>query len=258
MEQTRILIADDEAGIRFVLREMLLRDGHAVEEAVSGEDALSKLASNHYDIILADLKMPPGSGIDILRSLRAQNIDSSVIIMTAYSTIESAIEALRLGAFDYLFKPSKSEEIRQRVRDALLHRQQLKQKENMGQQIESLRSLLSDLDNTPASPLNTRRFLRSGDLIIDRYHRTATLRGNLLELTSAEFDIFVCLVEAAPNPVSPIEIVKKALGYEADEARAAETAKWYIHHLRRKIEMDEGKPRFIKTVRYRGYLWSGT
>jgi len=258
VEQARILIADDENGIRFVLREMLLRDGHLVEEAVNGDDAISKLAAIHYDIVLADLKMPPGSGLDILRSLRDQNKDSTVIIMTAYSTIESAIDALRLGAFDYLFKPFKSEEIRKRVQDALLHRRQLRQKESMDRQIESLRSLLTELNSTPNTPVNASRFLRSGSLIIDRYHRTATLLDNLLELTSAEFDVLVCLVEAAPNPVSPTEIVKKALGYEADEARAAESAKWYIHHLRRKIEVDEGKPRFITTVRYRGYLWSGT
>ncbi len=256
MEQARILIADDESGIRFVLCELLTRDGHAVDEAASGEDAVSKLAANDYDIVLADLKMPPGSGMDVLRNLRARNKDSLVIIMTAYSTIESAIEALRLGAFDYLFKPIKFDDIRQRVREALLHRQKRAQKENVEQQIESLRSLLNELDNAPA--LNAGRFLRSGDLIVDRNHRTATLRGGLLELTSAEFDVLVCLVEAAPNPVLPGEIVKKALGYEADETRASETAKWYIHHLRRKIETDDGKPRLIKTIRYRGYLWSGT
>lgn len=254
MHQARILIADDESGIRFVLREMLAREGHNVEEAASGEEAVAKLAADRYDIVLADLKMPPGSGLDVLRALRAQNRDSSVIIMTAYSTMESAIEALRLGAFDYLFKPVKFEEIRQRVREALVHRQKLAQKENMERQIESLRALLSEYT---APALDAQRFLRSSELIIDRHHRTATLRGALLELTSAEFDVLACLVEAAPNPVPPGEIVRKALGYEADETRAAETAKWYIHHLRRKIEMDAAKPRLIKTVRYRGYLWSG-
>ncbi|MEW5941004.1 MAG: response regulator transcription factor [Chloroflexota bacterium] len=255
MEPARILIADDEPGIRFVLREMLAREGHLVEEAASGEDAVSKLAADRYDIVLADLKMPPGSGLDVLRALRAQNRDANVIIMTAYSTMESAIEALRLGAFDYLFKPVKFDEIRQRVREALLHRQKLAQKENMERQIESLRALLSEY-NAPAP--DSQRFLRSSELIVDRHHRTATLRGDLLDLTSAEFEVLVCIMEAAPNPVAPGEIVRKALGYEADETRAAETAKWYIHHLRRKIETDVARPRLIKTVRYRGYLWSGT
>jgi DNA-binding response OmpR family regulator len=93
-------------------------------------------------------------------------------------------------------------------------------------------------------------------LRIDLNRRAATLRGHPLDLTTAEFNILLCLVQQAPREVSPHQLVNQALGYDADDAQAAEIVKYHIHQLRRKIEENPDQPLLIKTVRYRGYLWS--
>ncbi len=101
------------------------------------------------------------------------------------------------------------------------------------------------------------RFLRAGKLVVDKHHRTATFDGRLLELTTTEFNILVCLVESAPKPVSARQIINIALGYDLDDSEAGELAKWHIHQLRQKVEPDPATPVYIKTVRYQGYLWGG-
>ena len=103
---SRILIADDESSIRFVLREALEGTGNEVEEARDGEEARRRLASERFDLAFLDIRMPAGSGLDLLDELKARDPDGPlVIIMTAQNTFENAIEAMKRGAFDYLTKP---------------------------------------------------------------------------------------------------------------------------------------------------------
>jgi two-component system nitrogen regulation response regulator GlnG len=103
---SRILIADDESSIRFVLRETLEGAGHEVEEAGDGNEAQARLASEPFDIAFLDIRMPGVSGLDLLDENTGRGPDSPVvIIMTAQSTFENAVEAMKRGAFDYLTKP---------------------------------------------------------------------------------------------------------------------------------------------------------
>jgi len=202
--------------------------------------------------------MEPVGGLQVLQFARQQDPDVTAIILTAYSSVESAVKALRLGAFDYLFKPAHPADIRRRVQEALQFRRQTLQQRRLLNQIESLRQTLDSLSAEQqqiAPPSVAQRFIRSGQLVIDTHHRTATLNNNLLNLTTAEFEVLLCLVKAAPQPVSPRQLVQCALGYTVDKVEARDVIKWHIHHLRRKIE-PERRPRYIKTVRYKGYLWS--
>ncbi len=255
----RLLIIDNEASIRFTLERALRREGYALDMATSGEDALQKLARQSYDLLLLDLHLGGVDGLQVLDMARRQDEDVIVIILTGHSSLESAVEALRLGAFDYLFKPTLPDVIRQRVREGLQQRQQASQRRQIQVQIDLLRQTLHDLE---ASASVTRsgeadgRFLHSGPLTIDCHHRVATLNGRLLDLTTTEFDMLVCLVEASPQPLLPRQLLKCALGYEGGDVEARDTIKWHIHHLRRKIEPDPHQPRYIKTVRYKGYFWS--
>jgi two-component system nitrogen regulation response regulator GlnG len=104
-ERARVLVADDEASIRFVLRETLEAAGHEVIEAPSGEAALQALAGERVDIAFLDIRMPGPSGLELLDQLRATGSDVAVVIMTAQSTFENAVEAMKRGALDYLVKP---------------------------------------------------------------------------------------------------------------------------------------------------------
>ncbi|MEJ2749916.1 MAG: response regulator transcription factor [Anaerolineae bacterium] len=255
----RLLIIDNETNIRFTLERALRREGYDLDLAADGTEALRKLARQSYDLLLLDLHLGDVNGLEVLGAARRQDEDVIVIILTGHSSLESAVEALRLGAFDYLFKPTMPDVIRQRVREGLLQRQQVLQRRQIQVQIDLLRQTLHDLEaSTPAihSVDADGRFLHSGPLTIDRHHRVATLNGRLLDLTTTEFNILVCLVEASPQPLMPRQLLKYALGYESDDVEARDTIKWHIHHLRRKIEPDPHQPRYIKTIRYKGYFWS--
>jgi two-component system nitrogen regulation response regulator GlnG len=103
---TRILVADDEPSIRFVLREALESAGHEVVEAADGNAAREALAAQHFDLALLDIRMPGPSGLELLDGLRARGSEAPpVVIMTAQNTFENAVEAMKRGAFDYLTKP---------------------------------------------------------------------------------------------------------------------------------------------------------
>ncbi|MBU2511574.1 sigma-54 dependent transcriptional regulator [bacterium] len=105
MVSTKILIVDDELIMRESLGGWLERDGHEVSKAASGEEALVKMENTRFDIMLVDIKMEGMSGIDLLKQIKASNSDTAVIMITAYGSISTSIEAMKLGANDYLLKP---------------------------------------------------------------------------------------------------------------------------------------------------------
>ncbi len=256
-----MLIVDDEENIRFVLERALKREGCETDTATSGSEAIESLSARDYDLVLLDLHMEPVGGLKVLEHIRQTDPSIVVIILTAHSSVENAVEALRLGAFDYLLKPSTPEVVRQRVRDGLLHRKQEVQRDRLVSQIDSLRQTLDELDTDDqirASAEVKDRFIHSGNLLIDRHHRVANWEDKLLDLTTTEFDMLMALVDAAPDPLTPQQLVKQAMGYDSEEYEARNIAKWHIHQLRSKIEPDRKNPQYIITVRYKGYLWRGS
>ncbi len=107
----RLLVVDDEENMRHMLTALLSRLGYRVESAVDGVEALEKVGEKRYDLVLCDLKMPRMDGLGFLSSARAFLTHSLVIVMSAYGTIEMAVEAMKLGAYDYISKPFKTDEI---------------------------------------------------------------------------------------------------------------------------------------------------
>lgn len=118
----RILVADDEEGLRELLSDLLNEEGYTVETAENGTRVLQRLEGGEiYDLLLLDLKMPGVSGIDILERLRAANNDTPVIMITGYGTSSSAIRAMQMGAYDYLMKPFDNEEVLVTIRRLFEH-----------------------------------------------------------------------------------------------------------------------------------------
>ncbi|CAB1064946.1 Two-component system response regulator protein [Olavius sp. associated proteobacterium Delta 1] len=111
MSSTKILIVDDELIMRESLAGWLERDGHAVHTAPSGEDALEKLKETRFDILLVDIKMEGISGLDVLRHVKENDPDVAVVMITAYGSIPTAIEAMKDGAYDYMLKPFDPNEL---------------------------------------------------------------------------------------------------------------------------------------------------
>jgi two-component system response regulator AtoC len=110
-----ILVVDDEPAVRQILAAAVAKAGYSVDQAANAAEAASKLARGDVDVALCDIKMPDGNGIDLVRNSRASTIDTAFIMVTAFASMETAIEALRAGASDYIIKPVRNEEVLHRL-----------------------------------------------------------------------------------------------------------------------------------------------
>src|SRR5258706_7803676 len=128
-ESARILVVDDERVIREILAEFLSLEGFSVHTVEDGEKALTELRLHSYDLLITDLKMPRLSGLQLLEKIEAERLGVLTVLMTGFGTVETAIEAMKKGAYDYLLKPFKVEEVIHVVERAL-YRQRL-QAENI-------------------------------------------------------------------------------------------------------------------------------
>jgi two-component system response regulator FlrC len=123
---SRILIVDDEEGIREFLAEVLEDEGHEVDTAADGVEALAKLERTGYQLLLSDLKMPRMGGLELVRRVRAEQPELEIIVLTAHGSVDSAVEAMKMGVFDYLQKPLESPAELRLLVDRALERQRLR------------------------------------------------------------------------------------------------------------------------------------
>lgn len=121
--QADILIADDERSIRWVLKEALAADGHRVQEAKTGAEALAQLGNGNVDLAMLDIRMPEMNGLDVVTKAREQGCATTLIVMTAQTTMANAVEAMKRGAYDYVTKPFDLDVVRMLVQRALETRQ---------------------------------------------------------------------------------------------------------------------------------------
>jgi DNA-binding response OmpR family regulator len=269
MFPAKVLVVDDEPSVRFFLKEVLTRDGHQVVAAESGEAALAYAAAEEFQLALLDLKMEGLDGLEVMAALKRQHSDIAVIVLTAYASLETAVDALRKGAYDYLFKPCKTVEIRESVRTALLKQQRHLQRRELVAHLErSLVDSLADLrEKLDGSALPSAggpeeaaqeegRFTQHGDLIVDFMRHVITCRGHLLELSPTEFDVLAYLISEAPRVVPAEELAHEAQGYAEEVSDVSSTVRYHIYRLRRKIKETTGRSDVIHTVRGVGYTVS--
>lgn len=119
MNAGRILVVDDEDSTRFTLHDYFTSAGYEVEEASDGEAALKKFVPGKYDCVISDLFMPAINGMDLLKKIRCQDGDVSFLMVTGYPKIDSAIDAMKEGAYDYITKPFHMDDIQLKVERAL-------------------------------------------------------------------------------------------------------------------------------------------
>lgn len=113
-----VLIIDDEAAVRQILSSVVSRAGHSVDTAANVKEAASKLVRGDVDLALCDIRMPDGDGVELVRSMRSSGVDTQFIMVTAFASVETAVEALRAGASDYMVKPIRAEELTHRLAQA--------------------------------------------------------------------------------------------------------------------------------------------
>jgi DNA-binding response OmpR family regulator len=217
----RVLVAEDDEVLAKALAVGLRREGMAVDVALDGDDALAKLVSTRYDVVVLDRDLPGTHGDDVCRTLVADRSVSRVLMLTAASTLQDRVEGLGLGADDYLGKPFELDELIARIR-AVARR--------------------------PATPPAE---LAYGDLAVDPLRRVASRAGVRLSLTRKELAVLECLLAAKGKPVSAEELLEAVWDNETDPFTA--TVKTTVHRLRAKL----GEPPVIETVRESGYRIGG-
>ncbi|HLW79373.1 MAG TPA: response regulator, partial [Terriglobia bacterium] len=145
-----ILVVDDDLETRNLLRELLSEEGYKVTVSASGEDALEVGKQELFDVIISDMKLGPElSGLDVLRAYKSIQPESEVILITAFGSMESAIEAVKAGAFDYISKPFKLDEVLLQVGRALQNRSLIRENRNLKRQLESQAGIQSLVGRDP-------------------------------------------------------------------------------------------------------------
>lgn len=119
MNQGKVLIIDDEKNIRLTLSKCLKYIDFDVDEAINGEEGLEKFWASHYDLIVLDLKMPGMDGLEVLKRIREKDRETPVIVVTAHGTVDVAVDAMKLGAADFMQKPFTPREIQDRVKEII-------------------------------------------------------------------------------------------------------------------------------------------
>lgn len=258
-----ILIIDDEASLRQTLARILQRAGYEVTTAVDAKEGLALISEHTFDLVYSDIRMPDMSGLEFLKVIHAKFPELPVVLFTAQPDLNSAVEAVRSGATDYLMKPLKPQTVIDRTNAILEKNQKERRKREIQRQIEALQSELNLLekgtgeekaDSKPKqASVSNDRFVQCGALTLDLYARRATVGGHAVELPPTSFDYLLVLARHSPNLVDYKTLVAEAQGYETDTREAQELTKWHVHHIRQAIEPDSRKPVHVINVRGVGY-----
>ena len=219
-----ILIVEDDRSVRDGLVLNLKLQGYRVLSANDGDEAMRMAFDAHPDLIILDIMLPGFSGLDILSELRSRNRIVPVLVLSAREKIEQKVEALELGADDYVTKPFELRELLARV-DALLRRHRRFEK-----------------NDAP---------IAIGEVSIDPLHRKVTLGDAPVELSAKEFDLLLLLARAPGRPFDRESILNAVWGYDFDGT--TRTVDNFVVSLRQKIERNPAKPKHIVTVRQIGY-----
>jgi DNA-binding response OmpR family regulator len=253
-----ILVVDDERAMRESLEEILTLEGFQVTLAESGEAALDVLRQTPVDLILLDLKMKGMDGLQVTEAAKQISPDTVIVMLTAHGTLESAISAMRRGAFDYLLKPASVSEIIASVQRGLSHRaQMLRQRDLVGLMQRAIHELQVPAGAEAAEP-QPDRYLRLRGLSLDLQRHVAQAQDQLLDLTLTEFKMLAYLMNHPDQVISPRELVSAVQGYDADEHEARAIVRVHIRRLRQKIEPDPDEPQYVLNVRGVGYLFAAT
>ncbi len=224
----RVLVVDDEPAIRRALRPPLVELGFQVTEASRGEEALQLLRASAFDVVLLDVNMPGIGGIETLRRIRGFAPRLPVLMLTVRDQEEDKVEALDMGADDYVTKPFSTRELVARIRTA----------------VRRVRA--------PARPEDAP--LDIGEIRLEPVKRRVTKRGVSIRLTRKEFDILWCIMSRAGRVVSYSKLLTAVWGAEFREE--VEYLRTFVRQLRKKIEDDPSKPLYLLTDVYVGYRFA--
>jgi two-component system KDP operon response regulator KdpE len=224
MKSSRILVVDDEQQLRRALRSTLWALGFIVSDAESGEAALELVRAEKFDLILLDVNMPGMSGLETCRAMRARS-DVSILMLTVRERTGDKVEALDAGADGYVTKPFDVNELLARIRAALRR--------------------------APASALSESGVVHLDGLEIRFHDRRVIVNGHVARLTPTELDLLHYFVIHADSVMLHEKILQAVWG--PDYGNEVEYLRVFVNQLRKKIEPDPTRPRYILTEPWLGY-----
>jgi two-component system KDP operon response regulator KdpE len=225
MSAGRILVVDDDPQIRRTMKATLTARHYEVSDSRNGEEALDKLRSETYDLVLLDMNMPGTGGIETCRLIRSSS-DVAIIMLTVNNTEKDKVEALDAGADDYVTKPFSIPELLARIR-------------------ATLRRLPQAPDEAGLQQLTLE------GVEIDLPSRQVTVRGRTARLTAKEFDLLSYFLIRPNKTIAHRELLQAVWG--PDYGDELGYLRVFVNRLRKKIEPDPSKPRFLVTDAWAGY-----
>jgi len=219
----RILVVDDDADTCTLIADILEDEGYRVHPCLSGERALEILKQEPFDLILSDIRMPRVTGIDLLLQVRRMKLPTNVILITAYASLETAIQALRGEAFDYLIKPFSLADLRDIVRRALA---------------------------VGKDGIRSQAVMPYKELAVDVKGRRVWIRDRSIELTRLEFNLLSYLIQRLGSTVSSEELLENVWD---EDGRSVDTLRSCVRRLRQRLGDDGRSPEYIKNVWGVGY-----
>ncbi len=224
-EMPRILIIEDEEKMSRMLARVLRGEGHTAETAGDGRTGLRRALDDTFDLLIVDWMLPERSGVQVVRGLRAADVHTPVLMLTARGQVEDRVEGLDAGADDYLPKPFALPELLARVR-ALTRRQG---------------------DGTP-----TEAAIRVGDVTLDPVRHVVRLGDERIDLTAKEFALLATLMQRPGQVFSRSVLLDTVWGVPGEVSTSV--VELYVSYLRKKLDRS-GEPSHIRTVRGVGYTF---
>jgi DNA-binding response OmpR family regulator len=218
-----ILVVEDEERLAALVRRVLVEERHAVDVAHDGDTGLDLADSDTYDLVILDVMLPGMDGFEVCRQMRADGVETPVLMLTARGAVEDRVAGLNVGADDYLVKPFALEELLARV-NALLRRRK--------------------------GSLETSTELRAKDLTLDLVRHEVRRGNRIIELTAKEFALLEYLMRHPGQVLSRTQITDHVWRYDIDAL--SNVVDTYIHYVRDKVDKGHSTP-LIKTVRGVGY-----
>jgi len=225
---SRILLVEDEPGLRLTLTDRLESEGYAVEGVANGEEGFQRASDGHFDLVILDVMLPGKSGFDVCRDLRRSSVGVPILMLTARGQIVDRVVGLKLGADDYLTKPFEMAELLARVEARLRAR----------------------------GPVGADgQAYRFGPFHVDFRSTEITREGKPIELAAKEFRLLRYFIEHRNATLGRDELLNEVWGYDA--LPTTRTVDVHVAGLRRKLEANPRHPHFILTLHGLGYKFVG-
>ena len=225
---SRILLVEDEPGLRVTISDLLRGEGYAIETASDGDEGLAKAIAGAFDLLLLDVMLPKRSGYEVCRELRRQGADAAILMLTAKTQVVDRVVGLKLGADDYLTKPFDPAELLARV-EALLRR----------------------VRKEARVPITGFRF---GEVVVDFERAEVLKRGEPVTLAGKELQLLRYLVDHRGRVVPREELLQEVWEYRGGVS--SRTVDVHVAWLRQKLENNPQNPQHIQTIRRRGYRFT--